>query len=79
MPRCIRLNANKAVGCSIFGRFSNLDKYRPDAAGDVIYDTALDYVGTDVPAGFGDYSLNNGRIIRLFVRPDSFCALLCNI
>ena len=25
----------------------------------------LDYVGTDVHASFGDYKLNNGRMIRL--------------
>ena len=40
---------------------------------------ALDYVGTNVPAGFGDSSLNNGVTIRLFVRPDTFWALLCSI
>ena len=47
---------------------------RPEAT-----DTALEYVGTDVTASFGDYRLNTGRIIRLFVRPDQFCALLCSL
>ena len=36
---------------------------------------ALDYVSADVHASFGDYRLNTGRIIRLFVWPDAFCAL----
>ena len=33
-----------------FRRFLNLDKYRQEAAGDVIFRMALDDVGTDVPA-----------------------------
>ena len=49
MPHCIR-NANKVVGCGIFGRFSNLAKCRPEAAGDVISGTTLEYVGMDVHA-----------------------------
>ena len=57
----------------------NLDKYRLEAAGDVITGTDLDYVGTDVHASFGDYMLNGGRIIRLFVWPDPFCAAFNNI
>ena len=36
MQHCIILNANKAVGWGIFRRFSNLDKHRPEATGDVI-------------------------------------------
>ena len=28
--------ANKAVGCGTYGRFSNLHKFRPEAAGDII-------------------------------------------
>ena len=31
------LNANKAVGCGIFRRFSNLDKFRPEAGDDSIF------------------------------------------
>ena len=60
MQHCIILNANKAVGCGIFCRFSNLDKCRPEAAGDVISGMALDYVGMGVRASFGDYKLNSG-------------------
>ena len=60
MPHCIILNANKAVRCGIFGCFSNLDKSRPEAAGDVISGTVLDYVGMDVRASSGDYRLNRG-------------------
>ena len=73
---------NKGIGCDIFGRFSNLDKCQPEAVGDVISGTALDYVGTDIPASFGDYRLNSGRIIRLFVRQNPFahfCAVFNNI
>ena len=52
-----------------------------EAAGDVISGMTLDYVGADVPASFGDYrlGLNSGLIIRLVVRPDSFCTLLYSI
>ena len=56
----------------IFGRFSNFDKCQPEVAGDVMSSTALDYVGMDVPASFGDSQSNSGRIIRPFVRPDPF-------
>ena len=49
------------------------------SAGDVISGIALDYLGTHVPASVGDSRLNNGRIIRLFVRPGPVCALLCRI
>ena len=48
-------------------------------AGGVISGMALDYVGTDVPASYGDSRLNSGRIIRLFVWPDPFYALLCSV
>ena len=33
VQHCIILSAYKAVGCGIFGRFSNLDKCRPVAVG----------------------------------------------
>ena len=58
----IIFNANKAVGCGIFRRFSSLDKCRPEATGDVISGMVLDYVGADVPASFGDNRLNSDRI-----------------
>ena len=47
----------------------NLEKCRPEAAGDVISGMALEYVGTDVPVTFADYRLKSGRIIL-----DSLCA-----
>ena len=48
--------------------------------GDVISDVAVDWVGMDVPATFGDSGLNSGRIILLFGRPDPLYALLlCSI
>ena len=70
------LNANKAVGYGIFRRFSNIDKCGPEAAGDVISGMALDYVGTDVPASFGDSWLTSGKPIRLLVQPDTFVQYL---
>ena len=80
MQHCIILHANKAVGRGIRCRFSNHDQCRPEAACDVISGIALDHVGTDVPAGFGDSRLNSvAESIRFIVRPDPFCALLCNI
>ena len=62
MLHCIIPNANKSVGCGMFGRFSNLDKFRLEAAGDrdVISGITLEYVGTDVRASFRDYKLNSG-------------------
>ena len=46
-----------------FGRFSNLDKCRPEAAGDLVSDIAVEYVGTDVPASFRDYMLFAGPVV----------------
>ena len=67
----------KDVGCSIFGRFSNFDKCRPEVAGDGKSGVALGYVGTDVCANVGDFRLNSGQIIRLFGRTrfTHFCAV----
>ena len=39
---------SKAVGGSIFDRFSNFYKWRPEVADDVILGLAVDYVGLDV-------------------------------
>ena len=44
----------KAVGCGIFGRFSNISKCRPELPGDVISSAALGYVGLDVCAKLSD-------------------------
>ena len=52
-----------AVAGGIFGRFVNFDKCRSEVAGDVISGLAVDYVGTDVRATFGESGLNSGRII----------------
>ena len=38
---------------------SDLNKCQLEATGDIISGMALDYVGTDVPASFGDYRLNS--------------------
>ena len=53
----------KAVGSGIFGRFPNFDKCPSEVAGDVISGVAVDYVGVDVRATFGDSGLNSVRII----------------
>ena len=50
----------KAVGCGIFGRFSNFDKCRPELAGDVISGVALAHIGMDGSAELGDFRLNIG-------------------
>ena len=41
-----------------------------EVAGDVIYGVAVDYVGMDVRATFGESGLDSGRIILLFGRPN---------
>ena len=79
-----RLNSSeeirpKAVGGSIFGRFLNFDKCRPEVASDVISGVALFYVGMGVRAKFGDSRLNSGQIIRLWPGGRVFCTLLCTI
>ena len=51
---------------------------RLEVAGDVKSGATFDFVA-DVPAKLGDSRSNSGRIIRLFVQPDSFCALLRSI
>ena len=65
----------------ILGRFSSFDRGRPEAAGDVISGTALDSVGMDVPASFGDsslkwsnYSTPAGPVLRTFWAVFNFAA-----
>ena len=53
----------RAVGGGVFGRFSNIDKYRSEVAGDIISGAAIDYVGTDVCATCSGSGLNSGRNI----------------
>ena len=53
----------KAIAGGISGRFATIDKCRSEADGDVISGVAVDYVGMDVPATFGESALNSGRII----------------
>ena len=62
-----------------FGLFSKSNKCRPRAAGLTRPSMALEYVGMDIPASFGDSNLNTGRTIRLFVRPNLLCAVLDGI
>ena len=70
----------KAVGGGIVGRYSNFDKCLSQSAGDFISSVAVEEVGTDVRATFGEAGLNSGRIIRFLDRRDPFYAtLLCSI
>ena len=57
-----------------FRPFFELDKCRLEVAGDVISGVAVDYVGMNVRASFGETGLNSGRIILIFGRPDPFYA-----
>ena len=52
------------------------DNCRSEVAGDVISGVAVDYVGMDVRATFGESGLKNDGIIGLFGRPDPFYASL---
>ena len=55
----------KDVGGGICGRFSNFNKLRPEVAGDVISNFAVDSTNLDVLVKFGDSTLNSSRIIGL--------------
>ena len=66
----------KAVRSGIFGHFPNFDKCRSEVAGDAISGVAMNCVGTDVHATFGESGLNSVRIFGLFARPDPFYASL---
>ena len=68
----------KGAGSDIFDRFPNFDQCRSEVTGDVIPGAAVDYVGMNVPATFGESGLNSGRIISLVDRPDPFYASLCS-
>ena len=57
-----------------FRPFSNLDKCRPQVAGDVISGVVLDLVGMDVSVKFGDSMLNSGRIFVQYLI--AFCIRL---
>ena len=60
----------------MFGRFSNFDNCRPEAAVDVMSGMAVEKFSTDERAKLGDFMLNSGQIIRIFGRKDLFYALL---
>ena len=44
----------KTVESGIFGRFPNFDKCRSEVAGDVVSGVAIDHVGVDALATFGE-------------------------
>ena len=56
-------NANKAVRRSIFGRCSNLDKCRLEAAGDVVSGTFVGPIFLDKCVKFRDPSLDRAGAI----------------
>ena len=60
-----QMSESRLVIVIVVMTLSNVDKCRPEAAGDVISGMALEYVGADVPANIGDSTLNSGRIIQL--------------
>ena len=63
----------KLVVSGTFGRFWNIDKCRSEVAGACRSTVvAVDYVGVDASATFGESRLNSDRIIWLFGRPDLF-------
>ena len=63
----------------IFGRFSNFKKCRLEVAGDVISSVAVDYVGMDVGATFGESGLNTCRIILLLAGRTRFTRHFCAV
>ena len=76
MLHCIRFNANKALGCGIFGRLSNFDKCRPEATDSVISSRFVTPFVLEKCVKFGDPSLKHspeippdavgGRIVDIF-------------
>ena len=51
----------------------------PTEASEAISGLAVEHVGVDVRATFGEFMLNSGWIIRLFGRPDQFYAVSISI
>ena len=58
----------EAVGDGILDRFTNFHKSPQELAGDIISGLAVELVGMDALAKFGDSRLNIDRVIRLFAR-----------
>ena len=72
----------KAVGSDIFGRFSNFDKCRLEVDGDVISGVAVEYVGVDVRATFGESGLNTKQwpnYFTLWPAGPVYASLVCSI
>ena len=63
MQHCITLNANKAVGCGIVRRFSNIDKCRREAAADAISGSFIRPVVLNKSVKLHDTCLNRSREI----------------
>ena len=57
----------------------NCSNFRLEVVSDVISGLALDYVGMDVRATFGESWLNGGRIILHFGRPEPFTRHFCAV
>ena len=55
----------EAVEGVIFGRFSNVDNFRPEVHSDVISRVAVDPTGLKARVKFGDYRSNHSRDIGL--------------
>ena len=79
VKRCATKIPPTADRSGIFGRFPNFDTCRSEVAGDVISGVAVDYVGLDVRATFGESGFNSSRNILLFDGPASFTRHFCAV
>ena len=65
--------SSEAVGCVIFGPYSNVDNFRPEVRSDVISGGVVDPTSLKVRVKYGDSGSNRSRDIRLthFVTNDN--------
>ena len=54
---------SEAVGCGIFGPFSNDDNFRPEVYSDVMSSVVVDLTGVKVRVKYGDSKSNRCRDI----------------
>ena len=62
---CLEINDYEGVGGGIFGRFSNVNNFRPKVASDVLSSMVVEPTGTKAPVKLGDSRSNRSRDIRL--------------
>ena len=61
----LKIYRSEAVGCVIFGRFSNVDNFRPEVCSHVISGVVVDTTGVKVCVKFGDSTSNRSRDIPM--------------